>query len=158
MQPHQNQAPIVVAPGPGAEPQFSMTPPISGAPVVAPSQSMQPAAPVGAPMFGAPQSMAPSLPPLPPMPGGQGGGSMPPMPPMPGQVGDAATNTQPQVTPAFMSSVPQTQNTWTAAGDEMAQKYADRDAKRQERADEIKTTYSDAADRNKQLQQPNQAE
>ena len=158
MQPHQNQAPIVVAPGPGAEPQFSMTPPLSGAPVVTPSQNMQPAAPVAAPMFGAPQSMAPSLPPLPPMPGGQGGGSMPPMPPMPGQVGDAATNTQPQVTPAFISSVPQTQNTWTAAGDEMAQKYADRDAKRQERADEIKTTYSDAADRNKQLQQQNPAE
>lgn len=150
MQPHNEGTALNVPAAPGAEPQFSMTPPLtnpSGA-----SQMPQASQPVMPPPV--PNADGSSgLPPLPPMPGGAANNAMPPMPPMPGQGVEPATlNTQPRVTPEFMATASQSQNTWTDAGEQMSQKYAQRDADRQARQDELSNQYNATVERNKTIQ------
>lgn len=106
--------------------------------------------------LGAPDaSVAPSMPPLPPlptMPSDGGVPSMPPMPPLPGQASDPAAGFQPQVNPAFMQNVPQSQNSWTQAGEDMAAKQADKEASRQAKLDQMGAQYDAAVDKNRELQ------
>ena len=97
------------------------------------------------------------LPPLPPMPSGLGD-SLPPLPPMPGQPVDTAAAFQPQINPAFMESVNQSQNHLTEQGQEVSDKYAEHEATRQAKLEELGTQYDTAVERNKEIQaQQNQS-
>jgi len=91
------------------------------------------------------------LPPLPPMPG-QMNGAMPPLPPMPGQSVDPNAHLQPQTTPEFMQNMPQTQNSWTQAGQDMAQNQAQAAADRQAKIDSKVADFEQAVDRNRELE------
>lgn len=100
-------------------------------------------------------SSAPSMPPLPPLPPLPSDGStpaMPPLPPMPGQTTDPTAGFQPQVNPAFMQNVPQSQNSWTQAGEDMAAKQADKEAARQAKLDQMGQQYDAAVEKNRELQ------
>jgi hypothetical protein len=102
-----------------------------------------------------PGGMADStMPPLPPMPGAQTmGGALPPLPPLPGQPGvDPAVGFQPQINPSFMQDMPQSQNQWTQAGDDLAAQQANKDAARQQKMDQMTQQYDTAVDRNRELQ------
>lgn len=96
----------------------------------------------------APAPEMPPLPPLPPMPGGPQSGAMPPPPPMPGRPTDPTAGFQPDLGPAFAQGIPQSQNSWTQAADDMAAKQADKQANRQERLDQIGAQYDAAVDQN----------
>jgi len=111
------------------------------------------ATPVLPPLPGAPTD-ASGMPPLPPLPGAQdAGGSLPPLPPLPGQPGaDPAAAFQPQINPGFMQDMPQSQNTWTQAGDDLASQQANKDAARQQKMDQMTQQYDTAVDRNRELQ------
>lgn len=144
MQSHQqNQVPIAPHAIAGDPPQLSIDPPSSvSSHIAGPPTSLQPAMPGGAP------------PPLPPMPPAGGVGAMPPMPPMPGQaIEPAGVSVQPQIVPGFMNDVSQTQNHWTSAGEDMSQKYSERNTSRQARKDEIAQQYDNALEQNKALQE-----
>lgn len=99
---------------------------------------------------------APSMPPPPPMPSANplgGDPSMPPLPPLPGQPSsgpaqDPTAGFQPQTAPAFMQGMPQSQNSWTQAGDDLAAKNADKDAARQKKLDDMAADYDKAVDQN----------
>lgn len=93
------------------------------------------------------------LPPLPPMPSVQGDGTMPPLPPVPGQATtDPSAALQPQINPAFMQDMPQSQNSWSQAGDDLAAQQAEKADQRQARMDEMNQQYDQAVDRNRELQ------
>jgi nanoRNase/pAp phosphatase (c-di-AMP/oligoRNAs hydrolase) len=94
------------------------------------------------------------LPPLPPMPGAPMVDSgLPPLPPLPGQPGlDPAAAFQPQINPAFMQDMPQSQNTWTQAGNDLVNQQAGADAARQQKMDQMNQQYDTAVDRNRELQ------
>lgn len=92
-----------------------------------------------------------SLPPLPPLPGDMSG--MPPMPPLPGQPSDSSGAFQPQINPGFMQNMPQSQNSWTEAGEDMAAKQAAAKEDRQARLDKLSTQYDSAVERNQEIQQ-----
>jgi len=94
----------------------------------------------------------PGLPPLPPMPGAPADGSLPPLPPMPGQPSDPSAGFQPPINPEFMQTVNQSQNHLTDAGAEMSQKYADANATRQDKIDELGSQYDSAVAKNRELQ------
>jgi len=96
----------------------------------------------------APSPDMPPLPPLPPMPGGTSGSAMPPLPPMPGQSTDPTASFQPDLGPAFMQGVPQSQNSWSQAADDMAAKQADKEANRQAKLDQMGAQYDAAVDQN----------
>lgn len=91
------------------------------------------------------------LPPLPPMPI-ISGVAMPPMPPMPGQLLDQATSYQPQINPEFMQNMPQSQNYWTDAAQDLTAKREDIEANRHARTDKLTQQYDTAVDRNRELQ------
>lgn len=111
------------------------------------------ATPVLPPLPGAMPDGA-GLPPLPPLPGAQdAGGALPPLPPLPGQpAADPSAAFQPQINPSFMQDMPQSQNQWTQAGDDLAAKQADKDAARQQKMDQMSQQYDTAVDRNRELQ------
>ena len=94
----------------------------------------------------------PGLPPLPPMPGAPSDGSLPSLPPMPGQPSDPSAGFQPPINPEFMQTVNQSQNHLTDAGAEMSQKYADANAARQDKIDELGSQYDSAVAKNRELQ------
>lgn len=137
MQPHTggSEPPLLNAPTPTAPP--SLPPMPGGAP-----------GPVPAATGG--------LPPLPPMPGAptaSDAGALPPLPPLPGQpVNDQTAAMQPQINPGFMQNMPQSQNTWTQAGDDLAAQQAGNDAARQEKMDKMTQQYDQAVDRNREIQ------
>ncbi|MBP9738057.1 hypothetical protein KBD20_00040 [Candidatus Saccharibacteria bacterium] len=116
----------------------------------APSTPNQPNVPFTPP--GAPMPDMPPLPPLPSMAGGPGAPSMPPLPPMPGQPTDPTAGFQPDLGPAFMQGVPQSQNSWTQAGDDMAAKNAEKEATRQAKLDQMGAQYDAAVDKNLEMQ------
>lgn len=93
----------------------------------------------------------PPLPPLPPMPSTDSTSTMPPLPPVPGQPQDPVAGFQPQTTPDFMQNVPQSQNTWTQAGDELAGKKANKEAVRQEKLEKLAEQYDAAVEKNREL-------
>ena len=92
-----------------------------------------------------------SLPPLPPLPAANLG-SMPPLPPLPGQPTDPSASFQPQINPEFMQDMPQSVNTWTQAGDDVAAKQVDKADQRQAKMDQMNQQYDTAVDRNRELQ------
>ncbi len=94
------------------------------------------------------------MPPLPPLPGAQtAGGALPPLPPLPGQPGnDPTTAFQPQINPDFMQNMPQSQNPWTQAGDDLAAQQANKDAVREQKMDQMTQQYDTAVDRNREMQ------
>jgi ribosome-binding protein aMBF1 (putative translation factor) len=51
-----------------------------------------------------------------------------------------------------MQDMPQSQNTWTQAGDELAAQQAANDATRQQKMDEMNQQYDQAVDRNREIQ------
>lgn len=126
----------------------------------APSTPNMPNVQTPPPVVPAPPTPAPAgvpnMPPPPPMPstnplGGDTGA--PPLPPLPGQPSQNAganpsAGFQPQTTPAFMQNVPQSQNSWTQAGDDLAAKNADKDAARQKKLDDMAADYDKAVDQN----------
>lgn len=92
------------------------------------------------------------LPPLPPMPSAPVG-TAPPLPPLPGQpvpVMDQVV--QPQINPGFMQDMPQSQNNWTQAADDLATKQADKQAVREAKAAEMDQQYNQTVDRQRELQ------
>jgi len=96
-----------------------------------------------------------SLPPLPPLPGTPAGpamGDLPPLPPLPAASVDPSATFQPQVSPEFMQNMPQSQNSWTEAGEDVAAKQAEKDAARQEKIDAKGADYDAAVDQNLKLQ------
>lgn len=108
---------------------------------------------------GVDQAQGATLPPLPPMPPMGSGQDVfagaPPLPPMPGQAlgpTDASTAMQPQTGPDFMQGMPQSQNQWTQAGDEVAARQAEKEAVRQQKIEEIGQQYDQAVDQNRELQ------
>jgi hypothetical protein len=94
----------------------------------------------------------PGMPPLPPLPDTPG---MPPMPPLPGQPVDPAANFQPQINPGFIQDLPQSQNQWTDAANDLSAKRADQQANRQAKMDQMTAQYDQAVERNQQLKQQN---
>jgi nanoRNase/pAp phosphatase (c-di-AMP/oligoRNAs hydrolase) len=107
--------------------------------------------PIATPAGAAPQnSDLPPLPPMPPMPNDVVGGVMPPPPPS--QPTDPTAGFQPQVGPAFMQGVPQSENPWTEAGKDVASKQAEKDATRQAKLDQLGAQYDAAADKNREMQ------
>ena len=124
----------------------------------APAQSQSPAPTNQAPVNqGFATASDPGLPPLPPLPNSADqntaqSSAFPPLPPLPGQPNNQADQMQPQINPGFMQSMPQSQNPWTSAGQDMAAKQADKDAARQEKMDTMNQQYDTAVDRNRELQ------
>lgn len=92
-----------------------------------------------------------SFPPLPPMPAQSSNGAMPPLPPMPGQAMDPTASFQPQTSPEFMQNMPQSQNSWTQAGDQVAKQQAQADADRQAKIDDKVADYEKTVDRQREL-------
>lgn len=105
------------------------------APVVAPAQN----------------SDLPPLPPMPPLPTDSQAGMLPPTPP-PAPSIDPTAGFQPQVGPEFMKGMPQSQNSWTEAGQDVAAKQAEKDAARQAKLDQLGAQYDAAADKNREMQ------
>lgn len=104
--------------------------------------------PAGAPLQG---SNLPPLPPMPPMPTDSPAGMLPPTPP-PAPSTDPTVGFQPQVGPEFMQGMPQSQNSWTEAGQDVAAKQAEKDAARQAKLDQLGAQYDAAADKNREMQ------
>ena len=105
------------------------------------------ATPAGSPLQG---SNLPPLPPMPPMPTDSQVGMLPPTPPAPSI--DPTAGFQPQVGPEFMQGMPQSQNSWTEAGQDLAAKQAEKDAARQAKLDQLGAQYDAAADKNREIQ------
>ncbi len=111
--------------------------------------------------FGSPIASQPSnlpgqlepngLPPLPPMPT-TNGGALPPLPPLPGQAIDPSTVGQPQINPAFMQDMPQSQNPWTDAAQANTARQEENQANRDQRMQQMNQQYNTAVDRNRELQ------
>ncbi len=99
---------------------------------------------------------ASGLPPLPPLPGAavDSSGALPPLPPLPGSQPtiDPTASFQPQTSPEFMQNMPQSQNTWTQAGNSLADQTAQAEADRQAKIDTKVGDYEQAVDRNRELQ------
>ncbi len=95
----------------------------------------------------------PPLPPLPTIDTQAVGGGLPPLPPLPGQPSDHSAGFQPQINPGFMSDLPQSQNAWTEAGQEMAAKQAEKAENRQAKMDKMTEQYDAAVERNQEIQQ-----
>ena len=100
------------------------------------------------------QNQMPAMPPLPPMPGPSNNGlpPLPPMPPLPGTPSDDAVSFQPQINPEFMDSVNQSQNQITNDGQQLTDKYAQRDEVRQQKIDELGASYDSAVEKNREIQ------
>lgn len=105
------------------------------------------ATPLGVP---AQDSNLPPLPPMPPMPTDSQSGMLPPTPPAPST--DPTAGFQPQVGPEFMQGMPQSQNSWTEAGQDVVAKQAEKDAQRQAKLDKLGSQYDAAADKNREMQ------
>ncbi len=105
------------------------------------------ASPDGVPVQG---SNLPPLPPMPPMPTDSQAGMLPPTPPAPSI--DPTAGFKPQVGPEFMKDMPQSQNSWTEAGQDVAAKQAEKDAARQAKLDQLGEQYDAAADKNREMQ------
>ncbi|MCB9823075.1 hypothetical protein H6800_02265 [Candidatus Nomurabacteria bacterium] len=95
-------------------------------------------------------SNLPPLPPMPPMPTDSQVGMLPPTPPAPSI--DPTAGFQPQVGPEFMQGMPQSQNSWTEAGQDVAAKQAEKDVARQAKLDQLGAQYDAAADKNREIQ------
>ncbi|MFO0971002.1 MAG: hypothetical protein U0520_01475 [Candidatus Saccharimonadales bacterium] len=124
-------------------------PPLGPAPATAASF----APPITPPL--PPQDQTAGLPPLPPLPGASADQQgLPPLPPLPGSqpITDIATGFQPQTNPEFMQNMPQSQNTWTQAGDDLAAQQNQADVDRQAKIDAKVADYEQAVDRNRELQ------
>lgn len=148
----QNTA--AASPQPEPSPMDSFMQPHEQSPQ-APNQLNNPEVAPAAP--GVPQQPGgnlPPMPPLPPMPGADSATGMPPMPPAPapGQPSDPTAGFQPQTTPAFMQNVPQSQNSWTQAGQDLASDQASKDAERQKKLDDMAADYDAAVDKNREMQ------
>jgi hypothetical protein len=115
---------------------------LTASPMNAPNQAMTPVSNT--------ENQTPSLPPLPPMPGGVEG--LPPLPPMPGGAIDPTAGFQPQINPGFMESVNQSQNHLTEAGQQLTDKYSEREATRQQKIDELGASYDSAVEKNREIQ------
>lgn len=93
------------------------------------------------------------LPPLPPLPTAPIGSAPPSVPPLPGQplppVGPAIDH---QINPGFMQDMPQSQNSWTQAGDDLVAKQAEKQATRDAKAAEKEDNYNQTVDRQRELQ------
>lgn len=101
-----------------------------------------------------PVASQPSMPPLPPLPSiDQTNTGMPPLPPLPATPTDPTTGFQPQINPQFMNDLPQSQNTWTQAGQELADKQAEKAEARQAKMDEMTEQYDAAVERNQEIKQ-----
>lgn len=121
--------------------------------------ALTPSTPVLPPSPGALPASDTGLPPLPALPGTPAADSngLPPLPPLPGQSAqgtstDPAAQMQPQINPAFMQDMPQSQNPWSQAADDMSNDQAARDAARQEKMDQMTSQYDTAVDRNREIQ------
>ena len=143
-------APTQPLPGPSAPP---VAPPMGPDPMQAFMQPHPPAAPAPSEAFSPPVNLgAMPMPPAPPMPAmPQNDGNLPPLPPLPGQPMPPQDPMQHQTVPAFMQNVPQSQNSWTQAADELAAKQSQADADRQAKIDERIGHYEQAVDRNREL-------
>lgn len=117
----------------------------------APQASNMPNNPVVAPGAPSPVADLPPLPPMPPMPTDSQAGMLPPTPP-PAPSIDPTAGFQPQVGPDFMKDMPQSQNSWTEAGQDVAAKQAEKDAERQAKLDKLGSQYDAAADKNREMQ------
>lgn len=145
-----------VAPPSQPEPMLPPAPvgdfsPPSLDPAPAPAVSFAP--PITPPL--PPQDQTAGLPPLPPLPGASADQQgLPPLPPLPGSqpITDVATGFQPQTNPEFMQNMPQSQNTWTQAGEDLAAQQNQADADRQAKIDAKVADYEQAVDRNRELQ------
>lgn len=97
------------------------------------------------------------LPPLPPLPS-VGSAGLPPLPPppVPGQVAGQSESMppmQPQINPSFMQDMPQSSNAWTQAGAEISEKRADKEARRQERHENLSQEYNQAVEKNREIKE-----
>lgn len=117
----------------------------------APQAPNMPNNPVVAPGAPSPVADLPPLPPMPPMPTDSQAGMLPPTPP-PAPSIDPTAGFQPQVGPDFMKDMPQSQNSWTEAGQDVAAKQAEKDAERQAKLDKLGSQYDAAADKNREMQ------
>lgn len=117
----------------------------------APETMNQPNSAFPTPSPVAPQPQMPDLPPLPPLPGGTSDG-LPPLPPLPGTPQDPTAGFQPQINPGFMDSVNQSQNHLTDQGQQLTDQYAQRDAQRQQKLEELGQQYDSAVEKNRELQ------
>ncbi len=94
----------------------------------------------------------PGLPPLPPLPGGGAFDGLPPLPPLPGGAVDQAAIPQPQINPAFMTDMNQSQNHLTEQGQQLTDQYAQRETVRQEKIETLGQQYDSAVEKNRELQ------
>lgn len=116
-------------------------------PAPAPATSFAP--PITPPL--PPQDHTAGLPPLPPLPGaGADPQGLPPLPPLPGS--QPVAGFQPQTNPEFMQNMPQTQNSWTQAGNDLSAQQGQTEADRQAKIETKVADYEQAVDRNRELQ------